>query len=59
MTSLTGPSNGPVETYTYDAMGRLSTGGATYGPAGELLTFNGVTRTYNTLGQLTRMTKTA
>jgi hypothetical protein len=57
MTSVTGPSNGPVETYTYDVMGRLTTGGATYGPAGDLLTFNGVTRTYNTLGQLTGMTK--
>jgi RHS repeat-associated protein len=57
MTTQTGPSNGPTETFAYDAMGRLSTGGATYGPAGELLTFNGVTRTYNVLGQLTRMTK--
>jgi YD repeat-containing protein len=57
MTSLTGPSNATPETYSYDAMGRLSTGGATYGPAGELLTFNGVNRTYNVLGQLTRMTK--
>jgi YD repeat-containing protein len=56
MTSLTGPSDGPVESYTYDAMGRLSSGGATYGAAGELLTFNGVTRTYNSLGQMTRMT---
>jgi RHS repeat-associated protein len=46
-----------VETFTYDAMGRLSSGGATYGPAGELQTFNGVTRLYNALGQLTRMTK--
>jgi YD repeat-containing protein len=57
MTSLQGPNNGPVESYTYDAMGRLASGGATYGSAGELLTFNGVNRTYNNLGQLTRMTK--
>ena len=61
MTSLKGPLDGagnrPVETYSYDAMGRLSAGGATYGPAGELLTFNGVTRSYNNLGQVTRMTK--
>jgi RHS repeat-associated protein len=58
MTSQTGRWSGPVESYTYDSMGRLSTGGATHGPAGELLTFNSVTRTYNSLGQLTRMTKT-
>jgi RHS repeat-associated protein len=57
MTTQTGPSNGLTETFAYDAMGRLSNNGATYGPAGELLTFNGVTRTYNVLGQLTRMTK--
>jgi RHS repeat-associated protein len=56
MTSLTGP--GGTDTYAYDVMGRLSSGGATYGPAGELLTFNNVTRTYNNLGQLTRMTRT-
>jgi YD repeat-containing protein len=57
MTSQQGPAGGPLETSSYDAMGRLSTGGATYSAAGELLTFNGVTRTYNGLGQLTRMTK--
>ena len=56
MTSLTGP--GGTDTYAFDVMGRLSSGGATYGPAGELLTFNNVTRTYNNLGQLTRMTRT-
>jgi RHS repeat-associated protein len=55
MTSLTGP--GGTDTYAFDVMGRLSSGGATYGPAGELLTFNGVNRIYNNLGQLTRMTK--
>ena len=54
MTSLTGP--GGTDTYAFDVMGRLSSGGATYGPAGELLTFNNVIRTYNNLGQLTRMT---
>jgi YD repeat-containing protein len=56
MTSLTGPSDGPVESYTYDALGRPTSGGATYNDAGQLWTFNGVTRSYNSLGQVTRMT---
>lgn len=61
MTSLGYPADqygnaGPTDTYAYDAMGRLSSQGATWGAAGELLTFNGETRTYNTLGQLTRQT---
>jgi YD repeat-containing protein len=44
MTSLQEPNGGPLDTYAYDQMGRLASGGATYGPAGELLTFNGVSR---------------
>jgi RHS repeat-associated protein len=56
MTSLTGPSDGPLESYTYDALGRPTSGGATYNDAGQLWTFNGVTRSYNSLGQVTRMT---
>jgi YD repeat-containing protein len=46
---------GPTDSYTYDNMGRLSSNGATWGPAGELLTFANGTRTYNNLGQLTRI----
>src|SRR5262249_8140323 len=78
MTSLTHPvvnhnddavAAGPKDTYTYDAMGRLSgmSGGgvnatATYGVAGEMLglSYNGLTetRTYNSMLQLTRQTVT-
>jgi RHS repeat-associated protein len=44
---------GPTDSFTYDAMGRLNNYGATWGPAGELLSFdNGQTRSYNSLGQL-------
>jgi len=38
--------------YVYAGQARIGDG-----PTGELLTFNGVSRTYNNLGQLTRMTK--
>jgi len=60
MTSLGYPADfngnpGPTDAYTYDQMGRLNNYGATWGPAGELLTFNNQTRTYNNLGQLTRI----
>jgi len=51
---------GPTYTYSYDQMGRplTLTGGAyvsgvTYGPAGELTSINGETRTYNEQKQLT------
>jgi len=54
-----GPT-GPTYTYSYDQMGRplTLTGGAyvsgvTYGPAGELTSINGETRTYNEQKQLT------
>ena len=56
---------GPQYAYQFDAMGRVSgmTGPpwnltiatAGYGPAGELTSLNGDTRTYNTLAQLTRI----
>jgi hypothetical protein len=37
---------GPTDSFTYDARGRLNNYGATWGPAGELLSFdNGQTRT--------------
>jgi len=60
MTSLQYPADqngnpGPTDTYTYDAMGRLSNYGATWNPDGTLATFNGQTRTYNNLGQLMRL----
>ena len=46
MTSLQYPADqngnpGPTDTYTYDAMGRLSNYGATWNPDGTLATFNG------------------
>jgi RHS repeat-associated protein len=48
---------GPTDSFTYDAMGRLNNYGATWGPAGELLSFdNGQQRTYNSLGQLESIT---
>ena len=57
--TASGPT-GPTYTYTYDQMGRplTLTGGAyvsgvTYGPAGELTSINGETRTYNEQKQLT------
>jgi len=61
MTSLGYPADqngnaGSTDTYTYDAMGRLSSMGATWNPDGTLATFNGQTRTYNSLGQLTQIT---
>ena len=56
---------GPQYAYQFDAMGRtngmtgppwnLTIATAAYGPAGELTSLNGDTRTYNTLGQLTRI----
>ena len=56
---------GPQYGYQFDAMGRtngmtgppwnLTIATAAYGPAGELTSLNGDTRTYNTLGQLTRI----
>ena len=65
MTSLSYP-DGPQYNYQFDAMGRanaMTTGQynqrvatAAYGPAGELTSLNGDTRTYNVLGQLTRIT---
>ncbi len=61
MTSLGYPADqngnaGSTDTYTYDAMGRLSSMGATWNPDGTLATFNGQTRSYNSLGQLTQIT---
>jgi YD repeat-containing protein len=59
MTKLTYPGGDLVQNYGFDSMGRLSTlnGGtiATYGVAGEMTSFNGDTRTYNSLFQLTRI----
>src|SRR5262249_6216215 len=46
--------------YQFDEMGRPSSMGgiatATWGTAGELLSFNGDSRSYNVLGQLTSIT---
>ncbi len=57
---------GPQYGYQFDAMGRTSSmtgppynltiATAAYGPAGELTSLNGDTRSYNILGQLTRIT---
>ncbi len=57
---------GPQYGYQFDAMGRTSSmtgppynltiATAAFGPAGELTSLNGDTRTYNILGQLTRIT---
>jgi RHS repeat-associated protein len=62
MTSLTYPGQQDPVVQQYDVMGRLSAVGgvtAAYGPAGELttLSYDGrtETRSYNVLGQLTRM----
>jgi RHS repeat-associated protein len=70
MTSLSYPARdaltaGPQYNYQFDAMGRVSgmtlgsgnqaVGSVAYGAAGELLSLNGDTRTYNVLGQLTRI----
>jgi RHS repeat-associated protein len=59
MTKLTYPGGDLAQNYGFDSMGRLSTlnGGtiATYGVAGEMTSFNGETRTYNSLFQLTRI----
>src|SRR5690349_9600729 len=60
-----GDTTGDTLNYQYDAMARPSSMGitgsnpiatASWGTAGELLSFNGDTRTYNNLGQLTRIT---
>ena len=68
MSQQTYPGGGVSNQYQYDVMGRLggTTGSlaatATYGPAGELtnLSYNGFgeARTYNNLGQLTRIQTT-
>ena len=59
MTKLTYPGGDLVHNYGFDSMGRLNKlNGATiavYGVAGELTSFNGDTRTYNSLFQLTRI----
>src|SRR5206468_7172647 len=59
MTKLTYPGGDLVHNYGYDAMGRVNTlngtAMATYGVAGEMTSFNGDTRTYNSLLQLTRI----
>ena len=59
MTKLTYPGGDLVQNYGFDSMGRLSklNGGtiAVYGVAGEMTSFNGDTRTYNSLFQLTRI----
>ena len=53
MTSLTGPSDGPLESYTYDALGGRPPAGRRITTRAELWTFNGVTRWYNSVGQVT------
>jgi len=60
MTSLGYPADqnggaGSTDTYTYDVMGRLSGPGTSWNPDGTLATWNGQTRSYNSLGQLTRI----
>jgi hypothetical protein len=56
--------DGTVYSYGFDAMGRVNAmttgsttvGWASYGAAGEMTSFNGEVRTYNSLLQMTRQT---